>query len=581
MARWLQQTIDDYKERQADKYMNKIKGALERMNHLQVYNPYKAGLPSSLSLENRFTKELTESYVWYQGVEQALSDFYRGATGQTSNEREASYFWAKSPDDGKVRRVHSGLPKHISDTMATVLFGNGYKVDVTSYTDIATKAIDTAKTEQLTELINLLASSQGINISSLLEQSGSVESWAGDVAWKIAIDVNVSPYPILIACDPRSYEPIVIKGVTIGIKFKDYKDIKKGNETVHYEIHETYTTDVNDGTSLIIYSAEMIRNSKDYDVRLAEVPDDDIQAMLQQPGVIVSDDGLTATIRFEGLKGILAWHKPNKVNKSYGYNAIYGENDHIGNFTNYDSLDEALSVLIDEARTNKTKRYIPDTMLKHDQYGKVEKFDEFVNNYVITTGTGDAQKSEKIDITQIADKTADHLKKYETFLGLACACAKISPLTLGITNTVSLANGDKTLQERSKTTAETRKIKLSLWSPFLEQVFYKLVEVYWFMWETYPIVRQRAAFEAIQATEKDTTINVSFPDYHEMGVLDRATLWSDIRVKGGISIEHYVDMVYGDTMTAEAKATEVSNIKIESNVGLNNPDLLNPNDIGV
>ena len=563
------------KDNREAKEINKLRGLLEKMNKLQVYNPYRAGIPQSLYDDNKFTKQLSECYVWFQGQESALNDFYKGRTGVTENSQEASYFWYASPEDGSIRRVHSGLPKLISDTMPTVLFGNGYKVNATVYQEDG-ESVDELATKEIQEVIDLLSIQQGINIKTMLEQSAATESWAGDVAWKIAIDTSLSPYPILMASDPRNYEPIVIKGITVGIKFKDYIEAESTNgKKLKYIINEIYTTDSKDDTSLIVYTVEMVKdNGNRVSVPLNQVPDENIMSLINQQGVILSDDGLSATIRFNGLKGMLAWHKPNRVNASDGYNALFGESDHIANFSNYDALDEAGSVIIEEARMNKDIRYIPDEMLMRDDNGRVQRLNDFVRNYKVVRHNPDQNSKNEMTFSHFTDKTQQHLEKWKVFLGLACANAKISPLTLGLTNVVSMANSDKTLQERSRVTIEMRKKKLQLWGDFLERVFYKLIETYNYMWNTYPEVKVKASFEAVQATERDMTLNVSFADYNEMGVLDRAKEWSTILASGGISHEQYVERVYGDDMTKEQKMKEVNTIKIEKNIGLNNPDVL-------
>lgn len=574
----IKQWLATIKDKREELYMLKVKGALERMNNLQVYNPYRAGLPSSLYNDNKFTIDINEAYVWYQGDETALGDFYNNKTGMTDNVKEQSYFWYASPTDGSVRRVHSGLPKLISDTWPTVLFGNGYGINVTAYLEDGKE--DVERQEQVKEMVDLLVAQDGINLKELMEKSASVESWAGDVAWKIAIDTTISPYPLLMASDPRNYEPIRVKGVLIGVKFKDYKEIDNGNKKDKYIINEIYTTDRVDGTSLIVYTADKVKdNGKIEAVQLSTVADSEIQALLEQNGVVVAEDGLSATIRFNGLKGILAWHKPNKINNADGYQAIYGESDYKGNYSNFDSFDEALSVLIEEARTNKDIRYIPTTMLAKDENGRSRRLDEFVRNYKVVEANPDQNAKNEITFSHFADKTVDHLKKAETFLGLSCAVAKISPLTLGITSAIGVANSDKTLQERSRVTAETRKKKLELWEIFLERVIYKLCEVYNYMWTVYPEVKNRASFEAIPATEKDITVNVTFPDYNEMGLLDRAKEWVEVLLKGGISTDQYVETVYGDDMTAEQKLRESNQLKIEKNIGINNPEALNINDL--
>jgi hypothetical protein len=259
------------------------------------------------------------------------------------------------------------------------------------------------------------------------------------------------------------------------------------------------------------------------------------------------------------------------------FNSLYGKSDHHGNFDNYDALDEIYSMIVGEIRDNRTYKYIPEALWPRDDDGKLQSLDKYATNVIKLHSDQDQNTKREVTFTQIPDKTVQHLEKYKAVLGMCCANAEISPLTLGLTDVVGMNNSDKTLQERSKTTLEMRKRKLESWKAFLTKVMYQLIQSYEWLSENTPNHAVNREFEPIKISPKQLDILVTFGEYIEQGINDRLMTWGSAKQQGTASLETVVDNVWEDDKSEEWKQLEVSRIKIEQGMGLDNPELLQLN----
>ena len=80
-----------------------------------------------------------------------------------------------------------------------------------------------------------------------------------------------------------------------------------------------------------------------------------------------------------------------------------------------------------------------------------------------TEGDQDQNTKNEINITEIADKTEQHLIKWRTALSMAINKAEVSPFALGITGLESINSSAESQQERNKTTLEMREKKHRIW----------------------------------------------------------------------------------------------------------------------
>jgi hypothetical protein len=551
--------------------LKKLEGDLKMINKKYEFNPYLVAIPEVFNGRTFTTRKIIENYVWYSANIKALHEYYTRASNSSYNEiDEFSYFWSTAKSN--VRRIHSGLPSLISDKMAIILFGSGIKISAKVYGE--TGNVDEVLSKNATELVREIINKDSIKLNEKLEGGAIKNSWSGHVAFKLSHDASLSDVPILEVTDRRNFEVVKKRGITTAIIFKTYYDVeKKEGKVEHFCLHETYTTDDLDKTSLIIYELHhLLANGKDEIVDLATLPE--TEALKEYATVENSNTGY---LRLEGMKGMLAFELPNKV--SLGDYGDYGISDYHGNYANFDALDEVVSGLTAEIRDNKTIRYIPENMIPRDATtGALLEFDNYVNNYVkVSSDIDQNPNGNEITITEIADKTTQHIEKYKSILALICANSGISPLSLGFTGFDALNNSDKTTQEKAKATLETRKRKLELWKPFIEKVILKILEYTTYMYNNG--LTQLEGLPFVEIDYSNTDIDVAFGEYIENGLADRINLWSTAKQSGVASIETIVEGIHGDDVSDIEKQKEVARIKFEQGIAQDTPDLLQLDDL--
>lgn len=128
-----------------------------------------------------FEMRAAEGLLWYRGNAAELNQFYM----QTANDKTVrARFWA-TPTSGNVRKLHSGLPAIIIDTLAYLVKNDLDQVDFLN---------DEGK--DVWEELNARPEFQFPDIVG----AGIVGALSsGDGAWKISIDKAVSPYDALLA----------------------------------------------------------------------------------------------------------------------------------------------------------------------------------------------------------------------------------------------------------------------------------------------------------------------------------------------------------------------------------------------
>src|SRR5690606_28757098 len=113
------------------------------------------------------------------------------------------------------------------------------------------------------------------------------------------------------------------------------------------------------------YELYKLNNDREEKVDLSEVPEvEQIRYTSDGEQRLNENDEFVYT----GLKGMLAFEKPNKTPSHEFMSSIYGASDYEGALDSFDALDEAYSGLIAELRDNKTIRYIPENMLPRKIY---------------------------------------------------------------------------------------------------------------------------------------------------------------------------------------------------------------------
>ena len=553
-------TIQRYKNYRTGKRLNRLESDLKMLKNKINFDPrYALDIPE-LDNSAAYTRRVGEYRTWFIGNSRMLRNMYNLAIKDDC----LNYFWYKAPSN--YRMIHTGIPGLISSKMATILFGGGLKFTTTVYKD--DKTADEQVSAQAQELVDNLC--KIVDLNERLENAAQNESWGGHIYFKLSHDTGLSQYPILEVADVRKAEAIKERGITTAIKFKFwYKDAAKNG----FRLDEIYTTDAL-GDAVIRYELyQLAKDGSEVARKLEDLPQ---TSQIKEDFHLNDDNELVYT----GLKGMLAFDKPNRTPSHEFPDSEYGASDYEGALDSFDALDEAYSELIAEIRSNKTIRYIPESMIPkqiitdsttHQQVVISLLPNDFVTNYVKIEGGLDQNAKNEMNIQVIPDKTLQHLEKWKVALSTAINCAGLSPLALGITGLESINSSDKSQQERNKVTLETRNKKIRIWKPFIEDVVLKVLELN--SWMVKNAQAKQDAFETMDLTFDNLDVKAEFGDYIIEQQSEKITTWSGAKSSGIASTHEAVSQIHPDWEEDEIN-DEVNLIRFEQGMSLDNPSNL-------
>ena len=559
--------ITNLKNYRTKKRIERLRGDLNMIAKTDyTFDPFKIALPSEVTSQKNKVAEVAENLVWYIGKPAALRSFYKNGIYTSIGGDKNSFFWATVPD--KLRKVHSGIGRMVSNTMSNILFGKGLDINVTVYQvnedgmSYDTK-VDKAKSKLAKETIdNLILKTK---LSSVLERAAKIESWCGHVAIKMSYNTALSSYPILEVVDRRYFDVIKERGITNAIVFNYYYEKEKTQEKFVFK--EVYTVN-GEGHSVI-------RNELYKVLHDGKIERISLSRYSEVTGILLQKE-LPDEFTFDTY-GLLAFEKANRENCGDIPDFPYGESDYSTAYSTFDSLDEILSQIVAEIRDNKTLRLFPKEFFKSDDNGLLY-FDKYITNYLLTEGDLDVLKNNP-QATQsmmmtAADKTDSLFLKYKILIGQACNQCGLSPISLGITGLESLNSSDKSTRERSKKTTETRNDKIKLWKPFLEEMLIKILEFTSYLQTTFPEIVTREGIAKIDVDTQNCDVDVTFPDYINDSEEDKLMTWGNAKTQGIASIEMVIDKVHADNLSEEEKMLEVQRIKFEQGMTFDSPNLL-------
>ncbi|MCM1259636.1 MAG: hypothetical protein NC182_01670 [Prevotella sp.] len=500
--------------------------------------------------KNYFTRKIQEYQIWNTGNSDLIRAFYI----KNPFSSNLNYFWQLALD--KTIKRHTGIPKLISNKMGTIIFGAGFKPEVTVYKaedGQISKDKNEEESNKAQDVLNALFDKT--KAKEVFHLTAVKESWCGEGFIKFNYNLDLSQYPIIEASDLTQAEAIVERGVTTAIIFKT-RYVTEQKEKYRYE--EKYTTDEN-GDALIVNTLyQILVDGKEKEVPLTTIPQ---TAELEE------------YYRFEGLKGMIAFHKPNKKPNNEFPGSVYGASDYQGAIDSFDALDEAYSELVSEIRNNKTIRYMPTSMIPKDEDGNELAIDmAFITNYQLVGGSMDQNANNQMLIQTIDDKTVSLIEKYKNCLITAINLAGLSPLALGITGLEAINAGEQSQKERNRVTLETRKDKINnYWKPFLSELTLQLLA-----FNNWLVKKAGAKQEGLDVEEvnfDNADITFDFGEYVVEDETNVITRWATAKTSGLASVETCVKKLHPD-WTDDQILDEVTKIKFENNMGMEDPTLL-------
>ena len=486
------------------------------------FNPYAVAMIDS-ETDKDFSRRITEYRVWSMGNSYVLRRFFVG----TLEYRTCNYFWTRAPLS--YRMIHSGLPGLICSKMPRILFGNGIAPTVSVYKDSG--EVDKNKTKAATDYTLQLIDK--VKLRDVLTECATNESWGGHSFIKFSFDTDLSNFPIIEAADIMSTEVVKERNETVAIIFKTwYEDKKKGNQQRKYRLDEIYTTDAT-GDAVIRYELYELTTGEEKRVPLNSIPE--TQKIVE---AVNGDDEVV----FTGLKGMLAFEKPNKLPSLEFPHSNYGASDFEGATDSFDAVDEAYSTIINEIRDNRTFRYFANHNFRRDKdTGEILTPDDgFTKNFVLTEGDIDQEQGVNKNriVDQIPDKTEEHKAKYLTAVTVALNKAGLSPYSIGITGLESINQSAESQQERNKVTLETRKAKLELWTPYLSKVLSQLLAFNTYLLNTVGVKQDDMPLPDMDITL--STVTIDFGEYLQDTDKDLVDIWGLAKSQGISSTQNAV-----------------------------------------
>lgn len=360
--------------------------------------------PNSLSIKiDKLTDFEGQAFifdVWYRGEASELHQLYNQIDDKLGNK----HFWSSKPNAAmNIRKIHTGLPSMIIDTLADI-----------SIDDLTNIEVD-KRQEEWDKM------DQEIKTKKMLKKAVIKALKCGDGAFKWSIDTDISKYPIVEFYDGSRVEFVYERGRLVAIIFKTKKKLNKKN----YTLLERY--DKKGITYRLVNSEgqeEDISRFKELDKY--QPVENKAQFIMAMPFMIYESE------KFEGRgKAILD-----------------------GKLDSFDAYDEVWSQWMLALRKGQLKEYIPDSLLPRDpKTGEVLKSNDFDVSFIMTEADMSENANNKIQTTQGNIPHEALLNTYITALD-QCLTGLISPSTLGID--VKKLDNAEAQREKEKTTLYRR-----------------------------------------------------------------------------------------------------------------------------
>ena len=552
------------------KRLKRLEADLKMLNS-QKYDYDKYGSIFQKMVDQSFDEKLLlENMSWMSGSAEVIYNFHKEYSQQGSSVNvKKTRFWATAPSF--IRHVHSGIPSVISETFAKVLFNQGFQVKVNVKKQDNVKLNDDKASDEATTILTEFI--KKLQLEEKLTQMAKICSGIGDCCLKYSFDFSLSPYLIIEVVPRTLYKVNKVRGITKSIEFYTWivKDdpTKRGIQIV-YKLVEIYSKNENGDATI---ESKLFVKKKDVNSDFSEVALNSIPETADIEPLRI----------FAGVKGILADQYSNIKNSNILYQTPYGDSDYNNAHELFDSLDNCLSELVAQLNDTKPLREFPEDLFQTFSSGgtidseSFKQFNKYITNFIKTRRSNKEGENGKIVVTTFPDRTEMLINTYLKLLSLICAECKISPISLGIQDMISIDSSDKSTREKSKTTTETRKQKLKLIIPVLKETLRKVLQFQKYLCaiDGYPV-----AADDFKAKEKlqniDTTnlnIDTIFNDYIVDSVDSKVVTWGNAKTQRVASTRVAVENIYSD-LSKEDQENIIREIKLEEGMTLDSPDAL-------
>ncbi|WP_024613643.1 phage capsid protein [Clostridium sp. Ade.TY] len=459
------------------------------------YLNVQPALTNPITIQEAYTYEtnLIRNKLWYRGEPYELDQFFKNVSGDPVNKAR---FWSAVPsEDLSIRKIHSGLPAMIADKLSDIVVSDLDNIEVNGEAD-----------NTLWEEIrkdNKFDDNLGDIIATTLV--------SGDGAFKLSIDTDISPYPIIEFFDGDKVEYITQRGRLKEIKF--YTFYTKNNR--QYKLAETY------GKGYINYNL--------YDSNGNEVSLNILDETMELADVIYNGDFIMAV-------PLMFFKSPKFVGR--GKSIFDTKSD------SFDALDEVISQWIDAIRDGRVQKYIPEDLIPYNpNNGMKLKPNPFDNKFIAVGCDKSEGAKNEIEMKQAEIRYEAYVESYSNAVDM-CLQGIVSPSTLGID--LKKTDNAEAQREKEKTTLYTRGKLVDI----LTEVIPQLVNI---ILKTNDILNKRNAGEY--------EVSIVFGEYASPSFDAVVETVGKAKSYGVMSIEQCIEEMYGDTWTDKEKEEEINRIK--------------------
>jgi len=489
--------------RLGDYVKNKLRDWLE----FQEANPNTVIIQESATFRSSAQRNL----IWYRGDADELHQLYTQINGGYTG---GSRFWAAAPAGQSIRKMHTGLPALIVDTLAYIIKSDMGEIEFG-------EDGNGAGAEEWREI------SKTIKFENLIANAVAQALASGDGAFKLSIDPAASKYPIVEFYSADRVEFIRNRGMCIGVDFITVfsKEKKQYKLVERYRYAQSVQGDGGaDAPGAVTYKLY----DGDNEVSISKLP---------------QLKGLTDTT-FDGNHPmaipLIFYDNPKCPGR--GRSIFETKTD------NFDAHDEVVSQWMDALRAGRVTKYIPRDMIPTNpetlELLPVNAFGDTVIQVDTIPGSNGAQ-AQKIQVEQPDIMYEAFLWTYNTTLDL-CLQGIISPATLGI-DVGKMASADAQ-REKKDITGSTRNAITAV----LETVIPELVNAI------------LSAYENMQGRgHTEYSPSVSFGEYGAPDFDSRVETITRAATAGVMSINAYVDELWGNSKAQKWKDEEVERIMNE------------------
>lgn len=445
-----------------------------------------------------FNCNVLKNRIWYRGDPSELDQFFKQAAFDLVSQ---SRFWAAVPSENlNIRKIHSGLPAMIVERLSDIVTEDLESIDLNN--------------DKLNNLWNDI--SEDNSFKKLVGDSIVDTLVTGDGAFKISIDTDTTPYPIIEFFSGERVDYTIKRNRIQEVIF--YTEYIVNNET--YNLQETY------GIGYIKYN---LFNSSGNEVPLNTIPD-------------------TADLKDVTFDGKFMMAVPLMFFKSQKFDGR-GKSVFDSKSDSFDALDEVISQWIDAIRAGRVQKYIPEDLIpKNPNTGELLKPNPFDNQFIKIGSSLAEDEKNQISTAQANIDYEAFVSSYSSALDV-CLQGIISPATLGID--LKKTDNAEAQREKEKTTLYTRSKLIDTLQEVLPKVIKIALQINDLLHETTP-------------EEYEATIN--FGEYASPSFDTVVDTVGKAKMNGIMSIEQCVEELYGDAWTDEEKAQEVQRIKEQSGV---------------